>query len=100
MQVGALIMRTLESTPFQGTHWSTPNHGRGNPDVAVRYLPHLAGILSAAAPHGDLKLSTDPFFVEKRQLAEPGRTLPWSAYRPTHPARLIASDSPSWTSRL
>jgi transposase len=64
-QVEALITRTLESTPAQGTHWST------------RTIAQAVGLSQSAIsriwrafslqPHRveTFKLSTDPFFIEK-----------------------------------
>ena len=64
-QVEALITRTLESTPPQGTHWSTRTMAQ-----ATRLSQSAISRIWRAfclQPHRveTFKLSTDPFFVEK-----------------------------------
>lgn len=64
-QVEALITRTLESTPPQGTHWST----RTMAEATRMSQSAISRIWRAFSlqPHRveTFKLSTDPFFVEK-----------------------------------
>lgn len=64
-QVEALITRTLESTPAQGTHWSTRTIAQaiGMSQSAISRIWRAF----ALQPHRveTFKLSTDPFFVEK-----------------------------------
>ena len=64
-EVAAVIERTLEETPPDGTHWSLRSMAR-----AVGYAPstiHRIWQAFGLQPHrGEtFKLSTDPFFVEK-----------------------------------
>jgi transposase len=64
-QVEALITRTLESTPAQGTHWSTRTiaQATGMSQSAISRIWRAFSL----QPHRveTFKLSTDPFFVEK-----------------------------------
>jgi transposase len=64
-QVEALITRTLESTPAQGTHWSTRTIAQaiGMSQSAISRIWRAFSL----QPHRveTFKLSTDPFFVEK-----------------------------------
>jgi len=64
-QVEALITRTLESTPTQGTHWSTRSiaEAMGMSQSAISRIWRAFSL----QPHRveTFKLSTDPFFVEK-----------------------------------
>jgi len=64
-QVEALITRTLESTPEQGTHWSTRTiaQASGMSQSAISRIWRAFSL----QPHRveTFKLSTDPFFVEK-----------------------------------
>jgi transposase len=64
-QVEALITRTLESTPQQGTHWSTRSiaQASGMSQSAISRIWRAFSL----QPHRveTFKLSTDPFFVEK-----------------------------------
>jgi transposase len=64
-QVEALITRTLESTPEQGTHWSTRTiaQATGMSQSAISRIWRAFSL----QPHRveTFKLSTDPFFVEK-----------------------------------
>jgi transposase len=64
-QVEALITRTLESTPAQGTHWSTRTIAQaiGMSQSAITRIWRAFSL----QPHRveTFKLSTDPFFVEK-----------------------------------
>jgi len=64
-QVEALITRTLESTPTQGTHWSTRTiaQATGMSQSAISRIWRAFSL----QPHRveTFKLSTDPFFVEK-----------------------------------
>jgi transposase len=64
-QVEALITRTLESTPPQGTHWSTRTMAEATrmSQSAISRIWRAFGL----QPHRveTFKLSTDPFFVEK-----------------------------------
>jgi transposase len=64
-QVEALITRTLESTPAQGTHWSTRTIAQavGLSQSAISRIWRVFSL----QPHRveTFKLSTDPFFIEK-----------------------------------
>jgi len=64
-QVEALITRTLESAPTQGTHWSTRTMAKaaGTSQSAVSRIWRAFSL----QPHRveTFKLSNDPFFVEK-----------------------------------
>jgi len=64
-QVEALITRTLESTPAQGTHWSTRTiaQATGMSQSAISRIWRAFSL----QPHRveTFKLSTDPFFIEK-----------------------------------
>jgi len=64
-QVEAVITRTLESTPEQGTHWSTRTiaQASGMSQSAISRIWRAFSL----QPHRveTFKLSTDPFFVEK-----------------------------------
>jgi transposase len=64
-QVEALITRTLESTPPQGTHWSTRTMAEATrmSQSAISRIWRAFGL----QPHRveTFKLSTDPFFIEK-----------------------------------
>ncbi|CAM5647815.1 hypothetical protein STENM327S_06164 [Streptomyces tendae] len=64
-QVAAVVKRTLESTPKNATHWSTPAMAQEIGPVAVDRVTDLAGARPAAAPHETFKLSTDPYFIDK-----------------------------------
>ena len=64
-QIAAVIARTLEETPPDGTHWSLRSMAR-----AVGYAPstiHRIWQAFGLQPHRSetFKLSTDPLFVEK-----------------------------------
>jgi transposase len=64
-QVEAVVTRTLESLPPQGTHWSTRSMAQasGLSHMAVARIWRAFGL----QPHRveSFKLSADPFFVEK-----------------------------------
>ncbi len=64
-QVEDVIIRTLESTPPQATHWSTRSMARATKvsHMAVARIWQAFGL----QPHRSetFKLSSDPFFVEK-----------------------------------
>ena len=64
-QVEALITRTLETTPAQGTHWSTRTiaQATGMSQSAISRIWRAFSL----QPHRveTFKLSSDPFFVEK-----------------------------------
>lgn len=64
-QVEALITRTLESTPAQGTHWSTRTMAEAT-HMSQSAISRIWRAFSLQ-PHRveTFKLSTDPFFVEK-----------------------------------
>src|SRR5664279_2108404 len=64
-QVEALITRTLESTPPQGTHWSTRTMAQAT-RMSQSAISRIWRAFSLQ-PHRveTFKLSTDPFFVEK-----------------------------------
>jgi transposase len=64
-QVEALITRTLESTPPQGTHWSTRTMAEAI-DMSQSAVSRVWRAFSLQ-PHRveTFKLSSDPFFVEK-----------------------------------
>jgi transposase len=64
-QVEALITRTLESAPPQGTHWSTRTMARAT-RMSQSAISRIWRAFSFQ-PHRieTFKLSTDPFFVEK-----------------------------------
>src|SRR6202142_2642528 len=64
-QVEALITRTLESTPRQGTHWSTRTMAQAT-RMSQSAISRIWRAFSLQ-PHRveTFKLSTDPFFVEK-----------------------------------
>jgi transposase len=77
-QVEALITRTLESTPRQGTHWST----RTMAEATRMSQSTISRIWRAFSlqPHRveTFKLSTDPFFIEKvRDTVGLYRNAPW-----------------------
>lgn len=80
-EIAAVIQRTLEETPPEGTHWSLRSMAR-----AVGYAPstvHRIWQAFGVQPHRSetFKLSSDPFFVEKVRdivglyLAPPERAL-------------------------
>jgi transposase len=80
-EIAAVIQRTLEETPPDGTHWSLRSMAR-----AAGYAPstiHRIWQAFGLQPHRSetFKLSTDPFFVEKVRdivglyLAPPERAL-------------------------
>ena len=64
-QVEEVVTRTLESTPPQATHWSTPSMAQASQlsHMAVARIWRAFGL----QPHRTetFKLSSDPFFVEK-----------------------------------
>jgi transposase len=64
-QVEALITRTLESAPPQGTHWSTRTMAQAT-RMSQSAISRIWRAFSLQ-PHRveTFKLSTDPFFVEK-----------------------------------
>ena len=52
-QVEAVVIKTLESTPTNATHWSTRSMARRDGDHADRDDADLARVRAAAAPPGD-----------------------------------------------
>lgn len=54
-QVEALIVRTLETAPADGTHWSNERHGEGDWPQPEYGQPHLASLLPPAPSLGDLQ---------------------------------------------
>ena len=59
-QVEEVIVRTLETTPRDATHWSTQVDGPGGRFDAVGGAPDLAGVWASAAPSGDVEALAGP----------------------------------------
>jgi hypothetical protein len=63
-RVDAVIAKTLESVPADATHWSTGTMAR-EMKVSQTAVTRMACFWFAAAPSGNIKLSSDPLFVDK-----------------------------------
>jgi transposase len=72
-QVEQVIIKTLESTPKDATHWSTRSMAREGRAHAVGGTADLEGVRPAAPPPGDLEAVQGP--AVHRQSARCGRAL-------------------------
>ena len=73
-----MIVKTLETTPQDATHWSTRSMAARGRAHAERGLADLAGVRAAAAPPGDLQALQGPAVCRegprhRRALPEPAR---------------------------
>ena len=64
-KVEEVIVKTLEATPEDATHWSTRSMAKAVGLIQTAIVADLAGVRAQAAPDRDFKLSTDPLFIEK-----------------------------------
>ena len=64
-EVEAVIVKTLEETPADATHWSTRSMAKATGMSQSRGLADLAGLRAQAPSRRHLQARSDPLFIEK-----------------------------------